>query len=154
MTGRSWRDEWIDKIRSGEFFPVSNAFFKYKMKPIERCVYLYLVCAGGEDHKCYPSMQTIAKYCGCSKNAARDAVKMLVREGFISVTQSYSSYRGKNRQMNNLYQILRLPYCLDKPEKPVIVTAEELKARQGNEISESNEISEIYKDQLPQSETA
>ena len=148
MYRRSWQDEWMDGIKKGNFFPVSNAFFKYEMKPIERCVYLYLVCAGGADPKCYPSMQTIAKYCGCSKNAAREAVKMLVREGFISVTQSYSSYRGKNRQINNLYQILKLPYCLDKPEKPVIMTVEELNTRQGSEISE------IYKDQLPQGESA
>ena len=148
MHGRSWQDEWMDEIRRGKFFPVSNAFFKYKMKPIERCVYLYLVCAGGVEHKCYPSMQTIARYCCCSKNAAREAVKMLMQEGFISVTQSYRSYRGKSRQINNLYQILKLPYCLDGTEKPAIVTAEELKAQQGNEISE------IYKDQLPQSETA
>ena len=151
MKGNSWQDEWMDKIKQGSFFPISNALFKYRMKPVERCVYLYLVSVAGVSQKCYPSMQTIARHCGCCENTARKAVDFLEREGFISKTATYTTRRnGKNQQMNNLYYILDLPPLEGRgipEESRIIMTAEELKAQ-------SNEISEIYKSQLPETVTA
>ena len=148
MYGRSWQDEWIDKIKRGKFFPINNTFFKYRMKPAERAVYLYLVSISGVSKKCYPSKKTIAKHCCCSKNTVDEAIKMLVREGFITSTHTY---RG-NHQMNNLYNILELPplegRSVDDDRNEEIITEEE------KEAAPDSRISEIYKDQLPEAVTA
>ena len=76
----------------------------------------------------------------------------LVKEGFISKSATYTTRNnGKNQQMNNLYYILDLPSLEGRAipeETKTILTAEELKAAQ------SNEISEIYKSQLPETVTA
>ena len=55
-------------------------------------------------------MKTIALHCGCSENAARDAVSLLVDRGFISkVKTSRCVKSGKWLQGNNHYYILPLP---------------------------------------------
>jgi hypothetical protein len=60
-------------------------------------------------------MKTIAACCGCSKNAAREATKVLKDRGFISKVNTYRSERtGLTRQTNNTYYILELP-PLPKP---------------------------------------
>lgn len=72
---------------------------------------------------------------------------MLVREGFITSTHTY---RG-NHQMNNLYNILELPPLEGRSiedEDESIITEEE------RESAPDNRISEIYKDQLPETVTA
>ena len=55
-------------------------------------------------------MKTIALHCGCSENAARDAVSLLADRGFIrKVKTSRCVKSGKWLQGNNHYYILPLP---------------------------------------------
>jgi hypothetical protein len=97
------------------FFKMSNAVFCYGLTPIQLAVYSYLVCRAGQNERCWPSMKTIAACCGCSKNAAREATKVLKERGFISKVNTYRSERtGLTRQTNNTYYILELP-PLPKP---------------------------------------
>ena len=70
-------------ILGERFYQMSNAIFCYDLKPIPLAVYSYLVCCAGQKDVCWPSMKTIALHCGCSENAARDAVSLLVDRGFI-----------------------------------------------------------------------
>jgi hypothetical protein len=94
---------------------MSNAVFCYGLTPIQLAVYSYLVCRAGQNERCWPSMKTIAACCGCSKNAAREATKVLKERGFISKVNTYRSERtGLTRQTNNTYYILDLP-PLPKP---------------------------------------
>ena len=60
------------------FYQMSNTIFCYDLKPIPLAVYSYLVCCAGQKDVCWPSMKTIALHCGCSENAARDAVSLLL----------------------------------------------------------------------------
>ena len=97
-------------ILGERFYQMSNAIFCYDLKPIPLAVYSYLVCCAGQKDVCWPSMKTIALHCGCSENAARDAVSLLVDRGFISkVKTSRCVKSGKWLQGNNHYYILPLP---------------------------------------------
>ena len=90
--------------------PYANAIFCYDLKPIPLAVYSYLVCCAGQKDVCWPSMKTIALHCGCSENAARDAVSLLADRGFIrKVKTSRCVKSGKWLQGNNHYYILPLP---------------------------------------------
>lgn len=97
-------------ILGEQFFKMSNVIFHYKLTPIQLTVYSYLVSCAGQKEYCWPGMKTIAASCGCSKNAARDAVAVLAARGFIrKVVQYRSSPAGKSRQTSNRYFILELP---------------------------------------------
>ena len=73
-------------ILGERFYQMSNTIFCYDLKPIPLAVYSYLVCCAGQKDVCWPSMKTIALHCGCSENAARDAVSLLVERGFRETT--------------------------------------------------------------------
>jgi predicted transcriptional regulator len=97
-------------ILGEQFYQMSNLIFYYDLKPIALSVYSYLVCCAGQKDICWPSMKTIARHCGCSENAARNAVNDLVNRGFISRTPSkYCGKNGRWLQSNNHYHILELP---------------------------------------------
>ena len=97
-------------ILGERFYQMSNAIFCYDLKPIPLAVYNYLVCCAGQKDLCWPSIKTIALYCSCSENAARDAVKQLVDRGFIRKVATKQMRRdGRWRQSNNHYYILPLP---------------------------------------------
>jgi len=92
------------------FFQMSNAIFCYDLTPIQLAVYSYLKCCAGQKEKCWPGMKTIALYCGCSENAAREAIKVLHERRFIKKVTTYRESRnGKRHQANNTYFILELP---------------------------------------------
>ena len=97
-------------IPGEQFFKMSNAIFCHGLTPIQLAVYSCLVSCAGQKEKCWPSVRTIAACCGCSKNAARDAVSVLAERGFISRTKRRQEYaNGRNRQTSNLYFILPMP---------------------------------------------
>lgn len=97
-------------ILGGRYFQLSNTIFCYGLTPIQLAVYSYLTSCAGQKEKCWPAMKTIAACCGCSKNAARDAVSELDRRGFIRKAATYKDEQnGKARQTNNTYYILELP---------------------------------------------
>ena len=97
-----------------QYFKMSNAIFVYGLTPIQLSVYFYLCRCAGQRGSCWPSMQTIANCCGCSKNAARSAVQKLDELGFIRMLATYEEHEGVHRQTNNTYFILELP---PSPEK-------------------------------------
>jgi len=97
-------------ILGERFFQMSNAIFCYDLTPIQLAVYSYLKCCAGQKEKCWPGMKTIALYCGCSENAAREAIKVLHDRKFIKKVTTYRESRnGKRHQANNTYFILELP---------------------------------------------
>jgi len=97
-------------IMGERFFQMSNAIFCYDLTPIQLAVYSYLKCCAGQKEKCWPGMKTIALHCGCSENAAREAVKVLHERKFIKKVITYRESRnGKRHQANNTYFILELP---------------------------------------------
>lgn len=98
-----------------QYFKMSNSIFVYGLTPIQLSVYFYLCRCAGQRGSCWPSMQTIANCCGCSKNAARSAVQRLATLGFIRVLATYDELADVGRrQTNNTYFILELP---PTPEK-------------------------------------
>lgn len=104
-------------ILGGRYFQLSNAVFCYGLTPIQLTVYSYLLSCAGQKDKCWPAMKTIAACCGCSKNAARDAVAELDRRGFIRKIATYKNeLNGKVRQTNNTYYILELPNLQPRPQ--------------------------------------
>lgn len=104
-------------ILGGKFFQLSNAVFCYGLKPIHLTVYSYLVSCAGQKEKCWPAMKTIATLCGCSENAARDAVKELEYRGFIRRVSTFANDRsGRKWQTNNTYYILPLPPLSHHPQ--------------------------------------
>ena len=97
-------------IPGEQYFKMSNAIFVYGLSPIQLSVYCYLCRCAGQRGSCWPSMNTIARCCGCSRNAARAAVQKLAAQGFIRVLASYDELvDGGRRQTNNTYFILDLP---------------------------------------------
>ena len=97
-------------ILGERFFQMSNAIFCYDLTPIQFAVYSYLKCCTGQKEKCWPSMKTIALCCGCSENAARNALKVLHERRFIRKATTFRESRnGKLHQANNTYYILELP---------------------------------------------
>ena len=97
-------------ILGERFFKLSNAIFCYHLTPIQFTVYSFLVCSAGQKQTCWPSMKTIAVNCGCSVNAARDAVRVLERLGFIRCVKRYRDLpNGGVRQTSNSYFILEPP---------------------------------------------
>ena len=98
------------KILNERFYQMINTIFCYNLTPIQLAVYSYLKCCAGQKEKCWPSMKTIAVCCGCSENAARDAVRVLHERRFIKKAVSFRESRnGKRHQANNTYYILELP---------------------------------------------
>lgn len=124
-----WQDadegrECCMSILGERFFKMSNAIFCYDLTPIQLAVYSYLVCRSGQSERCWPSMKNIAACCGCSKNAARDATKVLEERGFIRKVNTYrSESNGFSRQTNNTYYILDLP--------PIRKSAPQVEYREG-----------------------
>ena len=97
-------------IFGGRFFQLSNALFCYQLTPIQFTVYSILVSSAGQKKVCWPSMKTIAANCGCSVNAAREAVHVLEQLGFIRCVKRYRDLaNGSVRQTSNSYFILDPP---------------------------------------------
>ncbi len=101
-------------IPGEQYFRMSNAIFVYGLTPIQLSVYFYLCRCAGQRGSCWPSMQTIAGNCSCSKNAARAAVQKLDELGFIRTLATYDDLDGMSRQTNNTYYILELPPLTEK----------------------------------------
>ena len=97
-----------------QYFKMSNAIFVYGLTPIQLSVYFYLCRCAGQRSSCWPSMQTIADNCCCSKNAARAAVQKLDELGFIRTLATYEEHEGVHRQTNNTYYIQELPPLPEK----------------------------------------
>ena len=97
-------------ILGERFFKLSNALFCYHLTPIQFTVYSFLVSSAGQKMVCWPSMKTIAANCGCSVNAAREAVRVLEQLGFIRCVKRYQDHpNGGVRQTSNSYFILDPP---------------------------------------------
>lgn len=103
-------------ILGEQYFKMSNAIFVYGLTPLQLSVYFFLCRCAGQRGTCWPSMQTIADNCCCSKNAARAAVQKLDELGFIRTLATYDDLDGISRQTNNTYYIQELPPL---PEKRV-----------------------------------
>ena len=76
-------------ILGERFFKLSNALFCYHLTPIQFTVYSFLVSSAGQKGVCWPSVKTIAASCGCSVNAAREAIRVLEQLGFIRCVKRY-----------------------------------------------------------------
>ena len=101
-------------ILGERFFKLSNALFCYHLTPIQFTVYSFLVSSAGQKKVCWPSMKTIAANCGCSVNAAREAVRVLEQMGFIRCVKRYRDIpNGGVRQTSNSY------FILDPPPLPI-----------------------------------
>ena len=97
-------------ILGERFFKLSNALFCYHLTPIQFVVYSFLVSSAGQKGKCWPSMKTIAASCGCSQNAAREAIAVLEQHEFIRRVERYQDRpNGSVRQTSNAYFILEPP---------------------------------------------
>ena len=97
-------------ILGERFFRLSNALFCYQLTPIQFTVYSFLVSSAGQKKVCWPSMKTIAANCGCSVNAAREAIRVLEELGFIRCVKRYRDFpNGSVRQTSNSYFILDPP---------------------------------------------
>lgn len=97
-------------ILGERFFKLSNALFCYHLTPIQFVVYSFLVSSAGQKGSCWPSMKTIAASCGCSQNAAREAIGILEQRGFIRRVKRYQHRpNGSVRQTSNAYFILDAP---------------------------------------------
>ena len=84
-------------IMGERFFQMSNAIFCYDLTPIQLAVYSYLKCCAGQKEKCWSGMKTIALHCGCSENAAREAIKVLHEHRFIKKVTTYRESRNGKR---------------------------------------------------------
>ena len=123
-------------ILGERFFKLSNALFCYHLTPIQFTVYSFLVCSAGQKKKCWPSMKTIAANCGCSINAAREAVRVLEQRGFIRKVSRYQDRpNGSMRQTSNSYFIFDLP--------PLPISLGHPTSRDGGEIYKQDEGEQI-----------
>ena len=119
-------------ILGERFFKLSNALFCYHLTPIQFTVYSFLVSSAGQKGNCWPSMKTIAASCGCSANAAREAIKALEQQGFIRRVERYQDRpNGSMRQTSNVYFILEPP--------PLSISRGHPSPRDGGEIYKQNE---------------
>ena len=97
-------------ILGERFFKLSNALFCYHLTPIQFTVYSFLVSSAGQKEKCWPSVKTIAANCRCSETAAREAIAVLERHGFIRRVKRYQDCpNGSVRQTSNAYYIQEPP---------------------------------------------
>lgn len=97
-------------ILGERFFKLSNTLFYFHLMPIKFTVYSFLVSSAGQKEKCWPSMKTIAANCHCSETAAREAIAVLERRGFIRRVKRYQDRpNGSVRQTSNAYYIQEQP---------------------------------------------
>ena len=97
-------------ILGERFFKLSNALFCYHLTPIQFTVYSFLVSSAGQKEVCWPSMKTIAANCGCSVNAAREAIRVLEQMGVIRCVKRYRDLpNGGVRQTSNAFFIFDAP---------------------------------------------
>ena len=123
-------------ILGERFFKLSNALFCYHLTPIQFTVYSFLVSSAGQKKVCWPSMKTIAANCGCSVNAAREAVRVLEQLGFIRCVKRYQDRpNGSARQTSNSY------FILDPP--PLSVSRRQVTPEGGGELCEQDEVEQI-----------
>ena len=123
-------------ILGERFFKLSNALFCYHLTPIQFTVYSFLVSSAGQKKVCWPSMKTIAANCGCSVNAAREAVRVLEQRGFIRKVSRYQDRpNGSVRQTSNSY------FILDPP--PFSVSRGQATPEGGGEVYEQDEGEQI-----------
>ena len=123
-------------ILGERFFKLSNALFCYHLTPIQFTVYSFLVSSAGQKKVCWPSMKTIAANCGCSVNAAREAIRVLEQLGFIRCVKRYRDLpNGGVRQTSNSY------FILDPP--PLSVSRGQVTPRDGGEMYEQDEGEQI-----------
>lgn len=119
-------------ILGERFFKLSNALFSYHLTPIQFTVYSFLVSSAGQKGKCWPSMKTIAANCHCSETAAREAIAVLERCGFIRRVKRYQGRpNGSVRQTSNAYFILEPP--------PLPISRRHPTPGDGGEIHEQDE---------------
>ena len=123
-------------ILGERFFKLSNALFCYHLTPIQFTVYSFLVSSAGQKKVCWPSMKTIAANCGCSINAARDAIRVLEQMGFIRCVKRYRDLpNGSIRQTSNSY------FILDPP--PLSASRGRVTPEDGGEVHEQDEGEQI-----------
>lgn len=119
-----YHDSVVDRRRH-PFFMVDNEIietYAARLGPYACVIYFALVKYAGRDESCYPTVSTLQKKTGFSKNSVLKAIKTLEENKLISVEKRVD---GNGSHLSNVYILLPLP-CHDEqnwggsPQEPPI----------------------------------
>jgi len=65
------------------FFCCENGIFDTDLPTTEKCVYMALTRYAGSNNRAWPSYDTLAKDCSCSRRRAISAVDVLTSSGLV-----------------------------------------------------------------------
>ena len=91
--------------RTGSY-RMPHRIFQLGLTPIQFTVYSYLVSCLGQRDVCWPSYKTIAESCGISRNAAIQAIDILIQKRLIDkIPTTRRNAHGRTHTGNNEYRI-------------------------------------------------
>src|SRR5690554_2422727 len=105
----------MDKIKRGSkrnFTIVQNIIFSLEISVYAKLVYVYLNKCADEEGQAFPSYNTIAENCSCSRRKAIEAIKELKEICLLEVQQRKIIKEGKPSNTSNLYTIYDEPTTL------------------------------------------
>ena len=88
------------------YYRMPHRIFQLGLTPIQFTVYSYLVSCTGQNAVCWPSYKTISKACGISRNAAIQAINILIQKRLIDkIPTTRRNAYGRTRTGNIEYRI-------------------------------------------------
>ena len=83
-------------------------FEESQCEPMQRLILLKLADNASDEGFCWPSYDTIAKHCGCTRRCVIETIKKLEQAGYIEVTHR-CNHNGSTR--SNYYQLKKPMKC-------------------------------------------
>ena len=88
------------------YYRMPHRIFQLGLTPIQFTVYSYLVACLGQREVCGPSYKTMAESCGISRNAAIQAIDILIQKRLIDkIPTTRRNAHGRTHTGNNEYRI-------------------------------------------------
>ena len=88
------------------YYRMPHRIFQLGLTPSQFTVYSYLVSCLGQRDVCWPSYKTIAESCGISRNAAIQAIDILIQKRLIDkIPTTRRNAHGRTHTGNNEYRI-------------------------------------------------
>ena len=93
---------------NGKYYKVPNALMKLNLSSGEIAVYNYLLfCEDRKTFKCHPSIKTIGKAIGMSKNTVVKYIRMLEEKCFIYTDNTLVTLASGEKRNGNLMYTIR-----------------------------------------------
>ena len=98
-----------------DYFPLPNAIFNLRLSAEEIAIYAFLMhCEDRRTFTCYPSLKTIGRAVGKSKNTVLKYVKMLEEKQLVSIDRTFVITKRGARNGNLKFTIKPIQDAMDE----------------------------------------